>query len=474
MSDRRQELGYFVKEAQESDSQMETKVNAVPKSARPLSLRLPHPFVLLLGVVGLAAVLTWIIPAGEYQRRTDAATGREVVVAGTYARVEAAPIGPKAALLAVPRGIIAGADVIITILFVGGAFALLDATGALARLVASLVGRTRRPRTVVIAISLAFATLGALENMHEEIIALIPVLVVLSRGLGFGSVTALAMSVGAAVVGSAFGPTNPFQTGIALRFAELPPMTIPVVRFGLLVGAVAVWIAWTLMMAARDDVRQAGAQPTEVRATRRDGLLLALVIVPFIPYVIGVLRFDWGFNELSALFLIAGFAVGLASGRDLTATAKDFIKGMEAMLGAALFVGIARAISLVLTDGRVLDTIVHSLAIPLGRLSGSAAALMMIPLQAVLHVPVVSVSGQAVLTMPIMAPLSDLLGISRDAAVIAYQTGAGLMDMLVPTSGALLAMLLGAGVGYGRWLRFAVPGALLVAVVGAIGVLLTA
>lgn len=449
-------------------------MNAALKTAWPLSLRLPHPFVLLLGVVGLAAVLTWLIPAGEYQRRTDAATGREVVVAGTYARVEAAPVGPKAALLAVPRGIIAGADVLITILFVGGAFALLEATGALARLVAALVGRARRPRIVVIAISVAFATLGALENMYEEIIALVPVLVVLSRGLGFGSVTALAMSLGAAVVGGAFGPTNPFQTGIALRFAELPPLTIPVVRFGLLLGAVAVWIAWTLAMAARDDVRQEVDPPTAARATNRDGLLLALVIIPFIPYVIGVLRFDWGFNELSALFLIAGFAVGLASGRDLTATAKDFIKGMEAMLGAALFVGIARAISIVLADGHVLDTIVYSLAIPLAHLSGSGAALTMIPMHAVLHVPVVSVSGQAVLTMPIMAPLSDLLGISRDAAVIAYQTGAGLADMIVPTNGALLAMLLNAGVGYGRWLRFAVPGALLVATIGAIGVVLTA
>jgi uncharacterized ion transporter superfamily protein YfcC len=444
------------------------------KPAWPLSLHLPHPFVLLLGVVGLAAVLTWIIPAGQYQRRTDAATGREVVVAGTYARVEATPVGPKAALLAVPRGIIAGADVIITILFVGGAFALLDATGALARLVGALVGRTKRPRTVVIAVSVAFATLGALENMHEEIIALVPVLVVLSRGLGFGSVTALAMSVGAAVVGSAFGPTNPFQTGIALRFAELPPLTIPVIRFGLLAIAVTVWIAWTLLMASRDDLRQEEAPPPNMRATARDGLLLALVIVPFIPYVIGVLRFDWGFNELSALFLIAGFALGLVSGRDLTATARDFIKGMEAMLGAALFVGIARAISLVLTDGHVIDTIVYSLATPLAHLPGSAAALMMIPMQALLHVAVVSVSGQAVLTMPIMAPLSDLLGISRDAAVIAYQTGAGLMDMIVPTNGALLAMLLGAKVGYGRWLRFAVPGVLLVAIVGAIGVILTA
>lgn len=440
-----------------------------------MKLRLPHPFVLLLGAVAVAALFTWIIPAGEYQRRKDDATGRDVVVAGTYARVTAAPVGLMGALLAVPRGIIAGADVILTILFVGGAFAFLESTGALARLVGMLVGRTRRPRTIVIAVSLAFATLGALENMQEEIVALVAVLVLLSRGLGFGSITALAMSVGAAAVGAAFGPTNPFQTGIALRFAEMPPMTIPVLRFGLLIAAVTVWIAWTLAMASRDDVRSAAKPlPTDVRATKRDALLLAFVIVPFIPYVIGVLRFDWGFNELSAMFLVVGLAVGLASGRDLNTTARDFIKSMEAMLGAALFVGIARAISVVLTDGHVIDTIVYGLATPLAHVPGKAAALLMIPMQAALHVPVSSVSGQAVLTMPIMAPLSDLLGISRDAAVIAFQTGGGLMDLITPTNGALLAVLLSAEVSYGRWLRFAIPGALLVALVGAIGVILAA
>lgn len=448
-------------------------MSASPSSPTPQAgFRLPHPLVLLLAAVGAAAILTWVLPAGTYERRADPATGREVVVAGTYAPTVAAPVGVKAALLAVPRGIVAGADVIVVILFVGGAFALLDATGALGRLIGSLVGRTRRPRTVVIVVSLAFAILGALENMHEEIIALIPVLVVLSQGLGFGAITALGMSVGAAVVGSAFGPTNPFQTGIALRFAELPPLSLPVLRFSLLAAAVAVWIAWTLAMASRDEVGpEVTVAPTD-RATLRDAVLLAIVIVPFIPYVVGVVRYDWGFNELSALFLVAGFAVGLVAGMNLSSTAAAFLKGMEAMVGAALFVGVARAISLVFTDGRVIDTIVHGLATPLAHLPGLAAAVMMIPVQAILHVPVPSVSGQAVLTMPIMAPLSDLLGISRDAAVIAYQTGAGLTDMITPTNGALLAMLLGARVSYGRWIRFALPGALLVAIVGVVGIAL--
>lgn len=408
-----------------------------------MRLRLPHPFVLLLAAVGVAAALTWLIPAGEYQRRTDAATGRTLVIPGTYAPVPASPVGPMAAVLAVPRGVITGADVIVSILFVGGAFALLDATGALSRLVSALVGLTRHPRTIVIAVSLAFATLGAVENMQEEIVALVPVLVLLSRGLGFGAITALAMSAGAAAVGAAFGPTNPFQTGIALRFAELPPLTIPALRFGLLAAAVTTLIAWTLVMAERDDVRHAAPVTAGEPASALDGVLLALLLLAFVPYVYGVLRLDWGFNELSAIFLVAGFAVGLVAGRDLTATTTGFLKGMESMLAAALFVGVARAISLVLTDGRVIDTIVYSLAVPLSGIPGTAAALMMVPMHTLLHLPVPSVSGQAVLTMPIMAPLADLLGVSRDAAVIAYQTGAGLADLFVPTNGALLVGVIG-------------------------------
>ena len=439
-----------------------------------LTFKLPHPFILLLGGVAIAAALTWILPAGAYQRRADPATGRNLVVAGTYERIDQAPVGPMAALLAVPRGIVSGADVILTVLFVGGAFALLDATGALGRLVASLVGRANHPRIVVILICLAFATLGALENMQEEIIALVPVLLVLSRGLGFGPVTAVAMSVGAAAVGASFGPTNPFQTGIALRFAEMPALSQPLLRVGLLVAALIVWIAWTLTMTSRDEV-PGGTEPVDVRpATARDGVLLAMVLRPFIPYVYGVLRYDWGFNELSALFLVAGFAVGLVAGRSLSETAAGLLKGMETVLAAALFIGVARAISVVLSDGQILDTILHSLATPLGRLPGLAAAVLMVPTHALLHVPVPSVSGQAVLTMPVMAPLCDLLGISRDAGVIAYQTGAGLMDMITPTNGAVLAVLLAADVPYGRWLRFAAPGALLVSIVGLIGIALAA
>jgi len=435
--------------------------------------RFPHPFILLLCTVVVAAALTWVLPAGAYDRQPDPATGRELVVQGTYHRIDPAPVGPMQTLLAVPKGIIAGADVIVTILFVGGAFALLDKTGALGRLVSSLVGRfRRRPRLVVGLMCLPFATLGALENMHEEIIALVPVLLVLSRGLGFGAVTALAISLGSAVVGAAFGPTNPFAAGIALRFAELPPLSAGGLRLAMLLAAVALWIWWTVSQVKNDDVHPEVGPVPVATATGRDGILLALVLLPFAPYVYGVLRLDWGFNELSALFLVAGFAVGLVARMGLRGTAEKFLEGMAGMLAASLFVGVARAISVVLSEGHIIDTILYGLATPLDDVPGFLAAGLMVPMQAILHIPVASNSGQAVLTMPILAPLADLLGFSRQVTVLAYQTGAALMDGVSPTNGAMLAMLLAAGVPYERWLRFAIPGLLLVSIVGFVGMAL--
>lgn len=433
-------------------------------------LRVPHPMVLLLGAVFVAAFLTWVLPAGSYEREIDPESSRERVVAGTYHSVEASPVGLFAAILAVPRGIVAGADVIVVILFVGGAFAMLDGTGVLARLVAVLLDRIKRPRSVVVVVSLVFATLGALVNSQEEIIALVPILVVLSRGLGFGAITALAMSLGAAAVGSAFAPTNPFAAGIAQQFADVPPLSGFGLRLGLTAAAVSVWIVWTLSQSARDDVRPEVAAPAAEPAKWRDLLLLAFLILPFVPYVVGTLWWGWGFNELSALLLVAAYAVGMTAGLGLRGTTIAYLKGMETMLTAGLFVGVARGISVVLTDGRILDTIVHGLSKPLEQVPGTAAAALMVPIHSIIHVAVPSNSGHAALTMPIMGPLADLLGFSRDVSVLAYQVGGPMCDLFVPTCGPMLAMLMVAGVPLGRWLRFAVPGVFLVTVLGLVAI----
>jgi uncharacterized ion transporter superfamily protein YfcC len=200
----------------------------------------------------------------------------------------------------------------------------------------------------------------------------------------------------------------------------------------------------------------------------RHVLILAVVLAPMAAYVYGALRLDWGLNELSGAFLVGGVVAGLIGGFSLTRTVTTYLDGMTTVLSAAMLVGMARSISLVLEDGRVVDTILNAVVTPLGQAPRVASVLLMIPLQGLIHVAVPSVSGQAVLTMPLFVPVADLLGFSREVAVLTYQTGAGLMEMISPTNGAMMAILLAAGVPLQRWLRFALIGIAALVLVGVI------
>jgi len=436
------------------------------------TLKLPHPLILLLAGVAIAAGLTWILPAGAFDRRDDPATGRRVVVAGTYHPVAAAPVGPFAAAVSVPRGFVAAADVIAVVLFVGGAWVVIDRIGTLPALVAVLVARFRRRGLWAIPpICLFFASMGALENMQEEIIPLVPVLLVLGEGLGVDGVTVVAMSAGAAMIGSAFGPTNPFQAGIALRLAQLSPVAGGRLRLAMFGAALVLWIAWTLRHAARNHAAPARASDAAAGTLpARHALILAIALAPMAAYVYGALRLDWGFNELSGAFLVAGIVAGLVGGMTLTETVTAYLEGAASIVSAAILIGVARSISLVLDDGHVVDTILNALAMPLERAPSAAAALLQIPVHAIVHLAVPSVSGQAVLTMPLFVPLADLLRLSRQVPVIAYQTGAGLAELIWPTNGALMAVLLAAGVAYPKWIRFAAGGVALAALLGIAGI----
>lgn len=429
--------------------------------------------VLLLGCVMVAAALTYVLPAGEFERKEDAATGRTVVVANTYHRVEAQPVQPFAAFVAVPRGFVAAAEVVVLVLLVGGAWTVVDKAGTLRAIVDWLVLRFGTRRYLAIGLlSFAFAAGGALENMGEEVIPLVPVLLMLCTGLGYDAITAAAMSIGACMVGSAFSPLNPFQAGIALKLAQLPLLSGAGLRTGMLVVAVLLWTWWTIRHAERHRVEPDAAHvPSEHAFDARQRLILLLVAAPFVAYVIGVLKFGWGFNELSAAFLVAGIAIGLVGRLGVQGTVDAYLEGMRSVTAAAVLIGVARSISLVLEDGKVIDTILQSLVTPLAAAPRPMAALMMVPVQALLHVPVSSVSGQAVLTMPVLVPLSDLLHISRQATVLAYQTGAGLTEFWTPTNGSLMAILLSAGCRYDRWLRFALPMVLVLTALGVVGVL---
>jgi len=297
-----------------------------------------------------------------------------------------------------------------------------------------------------------------LDNMKEEIIALVPVTLLLARRLGYRPVVAVAMSLGAAAVGAAFSPINPFQVGIAQQLAQLPLLSGSLFRLAFLAAALGIWIWGTSRCAARTR----GTATTAPDATAgtldaRRGAVLALVLVTFAALVFGALRLRWGFNEMAALFFVMGVVAGLVGGLGVGGTAAALVAGFRSMAYAALLIGFARAIFVTLEEGRIVDTIVHGLFTPVAQLPVALAALGMMVVHGLVHVPVPSPSGHAVLTLPILVPLADLLGLSRQVTVLAYQYGGGLCELFTPTNGALMAILAAAQVPYEDWVRFALP-----------------
>jgi uncharacterized ion transporter superfamily protein YfcC len=432
--------------------------------------RFPHPLTLLVGCLLLAAVLTHLLPAGRFERREDPVTGRTVVVAGTYAPAEPAPVSPFQALVAIPRGMADAAGVIFYVFLVGGAFAVVERTGALATLVSWLVARLSRRGLLVIPVAgLAFGIGGVLIQMQEELIAFVPVLLLLTRRLGFTPLTAVAMSIGASTAGASFSFINPFQVGIAQKVAQLPLLSGTPFRLAFLIPAWLIWTAGTMHYARRTRIAPATEPVTAVdgAAGWRQTAVLLTMLAAFAVFIVGVLRYGWDFDQLAAVFFVMGVAAGLIGGLGLGGTADGFVDGFRAMAFAALLIGFARGIYVVLEQGLIVDTIVQGLFAPMAGLPGTVAALGMMLAHTAIHVPVPSTSGQAVLTLPLLVPLSDLIGLSRQVTVLAYQYGAGVCDLITPTNGALMAMLAAAGVRYEEWLRFALPLAALLLALGA-------
>lgn len=425
-------------------------------------MKFPHPLSLLFACIALAACLTWILPAGQYDRHRDEATGRDVVTDGSYHRTDPNPQTPFEALVAIPKGMADAGSVIFFVFLIGGAFTVVDQTGVLRSLVDALVRRSAGHDLLAVpAVALLFASLGALENMQEEIIALVPVLLILTRRLRLDPLVAVAMSAGSAVVGAAFSPINPFQVLIAQKLSQVQPGSGALFRSLFLVVAVVIWIAVTMRFAKRTRLSAVDAadSPDHVGKplSARSYVILAVVASSFLVFVVGIMKYGWDFDQLSAPFVAMGIVAGIVGGLGVSGTALAFAEGFASMASAAMLIGTARAISVVLEQGQVIDTLVYSMVTPLAALPSYASALGMMILHVGIHIPVPSVSGQAVLTMPVLIPVGDLVSIPRQAVILAYQYGAGLTDAVTPTNGGMMAILAAANVPYDKWIRFALP-----------------
>jgi uncharacterized ion transporter superfamily protein YfcC len=428
------------------------------------------PILLLGSMIVIAALLTWVLPAGKYDRVRDVKSGLTRVVPGSYQTVAAHPVGPWGVLMSIPKGLGAAADVVFFVLLAGAGITVVEGTGAIGNFLNMLVGRFGHRRMLVLGLtSILFLIGGATHNMYEEVLAFIPLLTQLTRRLGGDRLVALWISLGAVSVAGVFSPFNTFTLGLSQPVAEVPLFSGFGFRAVLLVGALLIWAGYLAWYLERGPVmkEEAPVQIAHGGWSARDAVVLVILNASMLGVVLGGVFLDWGLREFGAVFVLMGLAAGLAGGLGWRGTSERFAQGLSGIAVGAALVGVARAISVVLSDGMVLDTIANALFSPLQRLPAGASAVMLFVSQSILALPMPSDSGRAMISLPIAVPLGDLLGISRQMIVLAFQFGSIVSDLVAPTTGSMLAMLAMAGVSFGQWLRFvAVPMVLLMAFAG--------
>ena len=435
--------------------------------------KFPNALVIMIGFIIFASILTYVIPQGTYERKIDPESGITKVVPDSYQVIDAAPVSFFDTFIAIPEGIIERADLIALILLIGGCFYVIDRTGALKEGIEYLTSVLNgKEELALILVALVFLTGGALNGLQEEIIAMTPVLLYLSARLGYDKFVALAISYGAAILGASFSPINPFAVVIAQNETELPFLSGALFRLVVLLIAFAVFMFMVIRYANKNRVEKSVADnASSVKIRKSSVLILDLVALSFIILIYGMLQLNWGFNEMTAEFFILGIVVGLIGKLGINGTSEAYLDGFKELVFAAMIVGLASSISIILKKGMVIDSIVYGLFLPMQYLPKSLSALSMMASQALLHIPVPSYSGQAILTMPILAPLSDLIGLSRQVCVLAYQYAAVMMDLLTPTNGSLMAVIAIAGISFNKWFKFALKLTLVIMGVGALAII---
>jgi uncharacterized ion transporter superfamily protein YfcC len=445
-------------------------------------------FALLTIVVFACSLLTWVVPSGEFQRETRVVGGveRSMVVAGTYDNVAkhrslrgvlftepvegaASPVAFEGFLSAIPRGMIAAADIIFFIFIIGGVFGILQRTGTIPAVLHAVLDRLRsRWRLLTVVLMVLVGIGGSTLGMGEEFIPLVPIFLLVAREIHCDRIYGVALVYVAGAVGFAAATTNPFTVNIAQSIAGLPLNSAIGFRLAFFAACMAVTIVYMLRYGARirndpsasfiagDDVEiDDSEEPPALNRAHVTTVVACGLIFVFILWA--VQNMGWWLPEMAGGFILMGLVAIIVSRMPLADATRATVGGMEEMTVAALVVGFARAVTVVLEDGLILDTLVQSASLVLAQVPPIVAAEGMLVFQAVLNFFIPSGSGQAAVTMPLMAPLADVLGLTRQTAVFAFTCGDGFSNMVIPTSGILMASLGLAKVPYQRWLRFMAP-----------------
>ena len=453
-------------------------------------LKVPHTLVLLFAMVILGQVLSYLLPAGSFERVENAAGQLQVVPGSFEFTVDAPALSPLASLTAVPKGLTGAHQIIFLLLIIGGAVAVLRATGTLDAVIGALLRRWGdRPFWLVAGGTALFAAGSSTIGFGEEYFPFVPVLITLALALGYDRITAVGIIMVGYGVGYGAALINPFTVLIAQDIAGLQPASGLWYRMALMVVFLPIGIhhVWSYAkkvgrdpaaslvadVSAPEGVSISSGGIGEARAdhppmTTTHKLVLAAVAIALVVLVYGLSQWHWYLVEMEGVFVALTVTMAIIARMSPDRTAVDFGVGAANLTSTALMIGVARGIQVVLDEGGIVDTLVHGISVPLQELPGAFAAVGMFFVQSLANLFIPSGSGQAYVTMPIMAPLADLVGVSRQVAVLAFQFGDGFSNILVPTQAVLVGVLAMAGIPYDRWLRFILPFMVKIWIVGSI------
>ena len=439
-------------------------------------IKIPNTYVIIFSLLVIVTILTWIIPAGEYDRVVI--NGKKEVVNNSFHYEETNPQSFGDLLMAPIRGFVDAALIIGLVFIVGGAFTVFQKTDAINSLIlgiAKLHKNSRLVRFLLIPIfMIIFSLAGSIFGMSEEVIPFILVFVPLALTLGYDTITGVAIPFVGAGAGFAGAFLNPFTIGIAQEIAGIPLFSGLAYRIACWLIITSVAIAFVMIYAKiikahpekspsylLDKEKKKNIDHSEVDnhigISKRHKLVIFTFLLGIGVLIFGVLKYQWFIEELAAVFLITGILVGIVGGLSANEITESFIKGAKDLVGTALIIGLARGILILSQDGKIIDSILYVLSSPISSFHPVISSQAMFLVQTLINFFVPSGSGQAVLTMPIMAPLSDLVGVSRQIAVLAFQFGDGFSNMIIPTSAVTMGVLSLAEIPWEKWARWILP-----------------
>ena len=443
----------------------------------------PNTYVIIILMMILAVLLTWIIPSGEFERVKDEVSKQSIIIPGTFKYIENNPISLFKIPVYIMKGLAKASDIVFLVIIVGGAFNIIIETGMFQSFAGRLTKVFSNKEVLIIP---AFSTIFALACTTMGVntfIGFAPIAVIIARSIGYDAIVGVSMVALGGAIGFSTGTFNPFTTGVAQSLAGLPIFSglgyrfVCLVVFLVVTNIYIIWYAKKIKANPESSVVYEMEQENkkiEVSEKQHDKiegrhyLVLLIVIACFVLLVYGSQNWKWKLQENAAMFIWMGVLSGFAYGFGPSKIAEEFTKGAKKLVYGALMIGMANGISLILTDGKILDTTVQYLGGLLVTLPSYLQAAGMFLMQLLINGLITSGSGQAAATMPIMLPVADIIGMTKQTAVLAFNFGDGLSNYILPTSSALMGFIAMVGISYSNWMKFMWKLFLIWIVVGAI------